>query len=176
VTNQNPVMSMIDANGNRLVVTSFGITGTVAPVLPASSTEGTAVVDGTVTWKVVGADSQGFRVFPLPGAAGPVFQVIPYYQMKAPTLAALATLINPIPDDYSRVFQRGMEAYCLQASPNPGDKERGYAAEAEWIKAMVQICKQGDREPEAYAMLPAESPVEGTYQNVRNPQDPSQPF
>ena len=173
---QNQIMSMIDANGNLLIVTGFGTTGSSAPVLDANSAEGATVTDGSVTWTVVGPNSQGFRIGPLPGAAGPVWQITPYYQMKALALVNLASLINPIPDDYSRFFQAGYEAYCLQASPNPGDRARFVDARAAWLKSMDDIRKQGDREADSYAMLPATSPVENIYAWQRNPQDPSQPY
>jgi hypothetical protein len=41
---------------------------------------------------------------------------------------------------------------------------------------MVEVRKQGDRENDAYGMLPATSPIENVYAWVRNPQDPSQPY
>jgi hypothetical protein len=173
---QNPMMSMIDKNGNLLIVTGFGVTGSTAPFLPANSTEGLTVTDGTVVWTVVSPTSQGFRVAPLPGASGPVWQITAYYQMKPPTLNSLQSLINPIPDDYSRFFQKGMEAYCLAASPNPADKARADLARAEWFKSMTDATKQGDREADAYGMLPASQPVENVYAWIRNPQDPSQPY
>jgi hypothetical protein len=176
IVKQNPIMSMIDSNGNLLIVTGFGVTGLTAPVLPVNSVEGVPVTDGTVTWKVVGPMSQGFRVLPLAGAAGPVWQITPYYQMRALAITALGQLLNPIPDDYSRFFQNGYEAYCFMASPNPGDKERGEKALGMWMKSMMDIKKQGDREADAYAMLPATSPVENVYGWTRNPQDPGQPY
>jgi hypothetical protein len=173
---QNPILNMVDANGNLLIVTGFGTTGTMAPLLPANSAEGTTKTDGTVTWTVVDPMSQGFRVFPLPGAAGPVWQIIAYYQMLAPQIASLGSFLDPIPDDFSRHFQKGAEAYCLKGSQNPGDAKRGDSAYALWMKAMEDIVRQGNREAEAYAMLPATTPVEPVYGWRRNPQDPSQPY
>ncbi len=175
-TVQNPLMSMIDANGNRLIVTAFGTTGSVAPVLPANSAEGATVVDGSVTWTVVAAMSQGFRVFPLPGASGPVWQVTPYYQVLLQKLTTLQSLINPIPDDYSPFFQTGYENYCKRSSSNPTDRAEGQKEYPLWLKAMHDAAKQGDREADAYGMIPATSPVERVYGWVRNPQDPSQPY
>lgn len=173
---QNPLMSMVDANGNLLVVSGFGTTGSNAPILAANSAEGTTVADGTVTWIVVAPTSQGFRVHPLPGAAGPVWQITPYYQMKSPTFLILDQLIDPIPDDFSSHFQKGMDAYCLMASPNPGDDKRGLEAKQDWLRSLVNLCEQADREADAYAMIPQTSPVENIYAGMRNPQDPSQPY
>lgn len=176
-TSQNPIMSMIDANGNLLIVTTFGTTGSVPPVLPVSSAEGTTVTDGSVVWTVVGPNSQGFRVYPLPGAAGPVWQVTPYYQILLQKLTILDSLINPIPDDYSRIFQTGFEISCKMSSPNPNDRAEGTKQYPLWLKSLLDAKKQGDREANAYGMLPATSPVESVYGfGLRNPQDPSQPY
>ena len=176
IVQQNPLMSMVDANGNLLIVTGFGTTGLAAPVLPGNSAEGTPVTDGSVIWTVASPNSQGFRVHPLPGASGPVWQITPYYQMLLQKLTALSSLINPIPDDYSRIFQTGYEIASKRSSPNPGDRAEGEKEYPLWMKAMKDAAKQGDREADAYGMLPATSVVENIYGWRRNPQDPSQPY
>lgn len=176
---QNPIMSMIDANGNLLIVTTAGKTGTVAPVLAANSLEGASVTDGTVIWTVVNGESQGFRVFPLPGATGPVYQITPYYQMLLQKMTTLQSLINPIPDDQNYIFQTGVECMCKQSSPNPTDRAEGMKEFPLWLASLVKLLKQNNREPDDYSALPATSPVESVYgglQGVRNPQDPSQPY
>lgn len=173
---QNPIMSMIDANGNRLILTTFGITGASAPVLPAASLEGVTVVDGSCVWTVVSGESQGFRVYPLPGATGPVWQITPYYQVKLVLLPTLQAAINPIPDEYSQTFQEGFEIACKRSSANPQDRAEGDKNLPLWFKAMMDAAKQGDKEKDAYAMLPATSPVDDGWGRVRNPQDPSQPY
>ncbi len=173
---QNPIMSMIDANGNFLILTGFGTTGNSAPSASANATEGTVVTDGTVTWKVVGSNSQGFRVNPLPGATGPVWQITPYYQVSPPALTQLGSLINPIPDEFSRYFQTGFEIACKTSSPNANDRAEGARDYPLWLKALQDARKQGDREADAYGLLPATSPVESIYGWRRNPQDPSQPY
>lgn len=172
---QNPMMSMIDAKGNFLILTQIGTTGASAPLAADGAVEGTVVPDGSAAWTVVGGMSQGFRVSPMPPAAF-VWQIIPYYQMRGPRFTSLQSKIDPIPDDYSGYFQAGMEAYCLMASPNPNDRARGQTALAKWLKEMEDIKKQGDREVDAYALLPATVPVENVYTWIRNPMDPSQPY
>lgn len=173
---QNPIMSMIDANGNLLIVTTPGKTGNTAPVLALNSAEGTQVTDGTVVWTVVAKMSQGFRVYPLPGATGPVWQVTPYYQALLQKLPTLGTLLNPIPDDYQRLFQVGFENYLKKSSPNPSDRAEGMKEYPIWLKSLMDAAKQGDREADAYGMLPETSPVESVWDQLRNPQDPSQPY
>jgi hypothetical protein len=176
---ENPIMSMIDANGNLLIVTTIGTTGASAPVLPANSAEGTTVTDGSVIWTVVAGTSQGFRVFPLPGATGPVYQITPYYQMLLQKMATLGALINPIPDDQNYIFQVGIEWKCMMSSPNPQQRAEGMKNYPLWLKSLVDLLKQNDREPDAYGAFPADTPVESTYgvfRGLRNPQDPSQPY
>lgn len=173
---QNPLMSMVDVNGNFLIVTQIGTTGSTPPAAPDASLEGVTVVDGSVIWTVVNSLNQGFRLSPMPPAAGPVWQITPYYQMRPPKIANLQAKLDPLPDDYSTYFQTGMEAYCLLASPNPADKERGQILLAKWMKGLEDAKKQGDREVDAYALLPATTPVENVYTWVRNPMDPSQPY
>jgi hypothetical protein len=175
-TQQNPIMSMKDANGNLLIVTGFGTTGAVAPVLAASSPEGSTVVDGTVTWTVVAPTSKGFRVYPLPGATGPVWMCVPRYQMIAKTFTKLQDMIDPIPDDQARHFRKGYRAFCFDASNNPNDRAKFQDAYSEWEKTLLSIRTVADKEQNSYALIPATFPVDPIYPGQRNPQDPSQPY
>lgn len=175
-TQQNPLMSMVDAHGNMLIVTAFGTTGATAPLLPAASAEGTTVADGTVTWTVVSPLSKGFRVFPLPGGSGPVYQITPICQMLPVMFSTLEQMLDPIPDDQARHFRRGYRAYCFDASPNPADKPRFADAYKEWMDTLLAIRRDADKELNAYGLIPATSPVDQIYPGLRNPQDPSQPY
>lgn len=176
---QNPIMSMIDANKNLLIVTTLGVTGSVAPVLAANSAEGTNVTDGSVVWTVVAPMSQGFRISPLPGATGPVYQITPYYQVLLQKLTTLQSLINPIPDDFNFNYQTGVEIMCKMSAADPGMRAEGMKAYPLWLEALVALRKQGNREMDAYGAFPADSVVEsiyGAFRGLRNPQDPSQPY
>jgi hypothetical protein len=173
---QNPLMSMVDANANLLILTGFGITGLVAPVLPAASAEGTTIADGTAIWTVVSPTSKGFRVSSLPGGTGPIWKVVPKYQMIAPRFTSLQQTLDPIPDDYERYFKTLYRIYCLQNSPNPEDRKQFAQERIDYLNALVGPRKQGDRESDAYAMYPENSVVESIYPNLRNPLDPSQPY
>lgn len=164
---QNPVMSMVDAAGNLLIVKQVGTTGTVAPVLSANSPEGTTVTDGSVVWKVVSATSQGFRVDSLPNATSPNYQLIPYVQIEPPTFASLAQTLNPIPDSFSRHFFTGLEAAMYKASPNPGDTKRGQLARADWLGSLLVMTGQANKEPDAYSLVPITQPVEQRWRNDR---------
>lgn len=175
-TQQNPLMSMKDVNGNLLIVTAFGTTGTTAPALPANSPEGTQATDGTVTWTVVSPTSKGFRVYPLPGSTGPVWMIVPRYQMRAVFFTDLQQMIDPIPDDQARHFRKGYKAHCLDASNNPQDRAKFQDAFNEWQQTLLKVRQVPDKEQNAYGLLPATFPVDPVYPGIRNPQDPSQPY
>jgi hypothetical protein len=175
-TAQNPIMNFIDANGNYLVLTTFGTTGATAPAAAADSVEGTTVTDGSVVWTVASGLSQGWRVYGLPGATGPTFQVVPAYQMSAVEFTSLDQLLTPIPDNYARIFRQGYRSYCLRASKNPNDQAKGEREYEKWIKSMLDARKQGDKEQNSYGLLPATSPVESIYGQIRNPMDPAEPY
>ena len=164
-TTTNPILNYVDANGNLLILTTFGTTGASKPSAPVNSAEGVTVADGSVVWSVVSPTSQGFRLDWLPSATGQTWQIIPYYQIDPPRFASGNSLLTPIPDSFSRNFFRGLEAACLMASPNPGDAKRGQQAKVDWLNAMDQMQKQGDRELNAYGLVPQTSPVEQRWQN-----------
>jgi hypothetical protein len=173
---QNPIMSMIDKNGNLLIVKTIGITGSTAPFAAAAAAEGTTVADGSVVWVVVSPTGQGWRVLPLPGPTGPVYQFTVYYQTKAVLFANLQQMLDPIPDNYARIFLRALEFQCRGSSSNPADQKIFQEDYPKWLKSLESAKEQGDREQNAYGAFPESSPVEETYRYRRNPQDPSQPY
>jgi len=172
---QNPIMNFIDKNGNRLILTTFGTTGSVAPFAALNAPEGTTVNDNTCVWTVVDGTSQGFRLDFLPNATGPVYQIGPYYQLEPPRFATLQDLISPIPDSYSQDFFRGYESGMYIASPKAEDRARGQNAKIEWLNAMQKAIEQGNREPDAYALVPQSSPVESRW-GWRGPWTADQPY
>jgi hypothetical protein len=161
----NPVMSMIDANGNLLIVSGFGTTGLTAPLLTANSPEGTTVLDGSVTWKVVSPTSQGFRVDWIPNQTSPNYQLIPYFQFEPPTFKFLGQTLSPVPDSFSRHFMTGLEAAMYKASRNPGDANRGMKAHGDWLASLLVMTGQANKEPDAYSMIPITQPVERRWQD-----------
>lgn len=163
---QNPIMSMLDKNGNILIVTGFGVTGATAPFLPANSIEGATVDDGTVVWTCVSPNSQGFRTDKLPSATGPTYQVTPILQWEPPRFIDYAQLLNPIPDSSSRYFETGLEAQCLMNSPNPADVKRGDMRWQMWLKSLIDIRKQATKEQDIYGLVPLTSVVERRWDEV----------
>lgn len=172
---QNPILNWIDANGNYLILKTFGTTGSVAPAAAANSAEGTTVNDGTCVWVVVSPTSQGFRIDSLPGSAGPTYQLLPGYQIDAPTFSTYQDTLSPLPDSFARHFQTGLEWLCKMCAPNPATKEEGIKNYPLWLKSMETMIKQGNKEPDVYRMIPETSPVESRY-GWHGPITADQPF
>jgi hypothetical protein len=170
----NPVMSMVDVNGNLLIVTTPGVTGVAAPSLPAAALPGATVTDGSVTWTVVSPDSQGFRVSLVPGN-GTTWQMYTKYQTVKPIFRSLDQLIDPIPDNDVHLFRIGYEWQCRGASPNPLDRQTFQREYPIWLKTLDALKRQGAEEMDAFGMYPATYPVEYVIP-ARNPRDPSQPY
>lgn len=174
-TKQNPLMSMTDKNGNILIVTTFGTTGSTAPFAAAGAPEGTPVNDGSVVWTVVAPESQGFRLDALPNTTGPVYLFKPYYQADPPKFATPSQLLTPLPDSFSRFFYRGLESECYIASPNPADQKRGQDAKLAWLNGLKETYKQGNREANIYGLVPLTTPVERRWDDI-GPYTADQPY
>ena len=163
ITPTNPTINILDANNNILILTTYGTTGGVAPVLPLNSLEGATVNDGSCVWTVAGPNSQGFRLKPLPPQQGVVYQVNVVAQMQAPPAFTVPSqLINPVPDDYANWFRTGFIAGCYKMSPNPSMRAQYYGPRGlhdSWLLAMEQSMKQGDREPDNCGFIPDRSVV-----------------
>lgn len=180
VTGINPVKQNspmgIQIGTTILTLKTFGTTGTAVPVIPATAAEGDPITDGTCVWTVCAPTSKGFRVYPLPGATGPVWQVIPRYQSLPPIITTLQQMIDPIPDDQAKHFRRGYQAFSLRASPNPQDRQRFQPDYTEWIETLLAIRETADKELNVYGLVPATFPVDEIYPGWRNPRDPSTPY
>ena len=170
---ENPPTNITDAEGNILVLTTFGTTGDTPPVAPAwDTTQGTqppnwpvgaTIQDGTCVWTVADPDAQGFRVRPMPPSGGQVWLVRLWGQKKATTFTKLKQTIEPIPDDEEKWFRDGCIAYAHRYSANPAVKARYAAMKAEWIAAMAAETKQNDREDESKGFFPDKSVMSPSY-------------
>lgn len=155
ITPTNPPTNIIDANGNILVLTTWGTTGETAPEAEADAPEGTQVPDGSVVWTVASPNSQGFRLVPLPPQQGIVYQMNVVAQMKAPAaFTKMSQFINPVPDDYAHWFRTGCIVYCYRMSPNPAANTTFDKKRLLWLDAMGGAAKQGDRELNSAGFVP----------------------
>lgn len=173
ITPTNPPTNILDSNGNILVLTTYGTTGTAAPSLPANSVEGTTIADGSCIWTVADPESQGFRIAPLPPQQSVVYQVNVVAQRKAPPpFTQLSQLINPVPDDYAQWFRDGMYVFSHKMSPNPQARSSFISMQNLWLKAMLESAKQGDRETDNAGFIPDRGVVSTVPQDI----GPANPF
>jgi hypothetical protein len=146
----NPVLQIQDANGNYLVCTTFGTTGSTAPSAPANSAPGTPVEDGSVVWTVVDPYGQGIRLKPIPSQTGPVWQFGLAAQMKpvrfSPKVALSAQTLFPLTDDYENVFRAGFIAQCYMNSPEEKLIKKGEAQWARWTQSVQSLSLQASKQ------------------------------
>lgn len=172
---QNPLTAIIDANGNFLLLTTFGTTGNVAPAAPRASKEGVTVNDGTCTWTVLDPMGQGFRIDVLAPPTGPVYRIVAKCQAKAKRFVNITDTIDPVPDDAAHHFRRGFKAQCYAYSSDSKARAQWPQMRADWMQSMGDAESSADREPEAYMLMPATSIVTPMWGRMRNPRDPGRP-
>lgn len=156
----NPIKQIKDANGNLLILTTFGTTGSVAPVLAANSAAGTTVTDGTCVWTVVDPTAQGFRIWPTPSQTGVVWQMNLRAQAKPPApFTSLNAILAPIPDEYIHVFRQGCITTAYRYSPEEKVRQM-YNSELQiWDAVLMKGRIQADREPENHSFIPVSGVV-----------------
>lgn len=163
-TPANPICQIQDANGNLLVVTTYGTTGATPPVLPALSDAGTTVLDGGVTWTVIDPFGQGIRVKPVPSSTGTVWQFNLTAQMKPvifdPQISLNQQTLFPLTDDYYSQFRQGCVAQAYLYSPEDKQRKKGEDMWARWVQTVnalsLQAAKQqGERERDLDCVIPA---------------------
>ena len=150
----------------------YGVTGSVAPMLPPNSAPGTQVIDGTVTWTVADPNGYAIRFNPLPGLGGLAWLVWMEYQRKAPKWLTLQSTISPIPDDYAFLFRQGFLAKCLQAA---GSKN-AQAAYQQWEEQIDAALRASTREISSFGMVPDNSMAGSNNSMGGFPAGPSNPY
>ena len=173
---QNPRQAILDANGNILILIGPGTTGNTAPSAPSNSPEGTTMLDGSCRWMVCSPNSQGFRVAPMAPGTGPVYQIHAKYQRKPVPFTSINQTLGVIPDDYAPRFRDGFRVTCYKYSADDNTRDRYEPKRSEWLGSIVAAEKQGDREADAFRIVPASGVVEPFFGIRRDPRDPSRPY
>ena len=171
-TPTSPIQQFIDANGNFLFVSVNGTSGNVQPVLPALSTPGTTVADGTVTWKVADPNAYAFRVLPLPATSGITWEMHLVYQKKPPIKTKLTDTLSPLPDEYGYMFRQGFLAMCM-IHAGVRDARNAYN---EWEEQLITAIRSGDRERDSVVIYPSEGLSSGGQWGWGQPVGPSSPY
>lgn len=195
----SPIQQFVDVNGNILFINSaglglsinspgfsgtpivipgspYGTSGNSQPSLPANSTAGTTVVDGTVTWTVADPNGYAIRLAPLPSMSGITWLVVPVYQKKPPRITTFNGTWTPIPDEFEYLIQEGFLALAYDHSPEPSALRKAPKAYIAWQEALMTALKSGDREREDAVLYPSTGIMGGGTYGTLLPLGPAWPY
>lgn len=152
----NPINQIQDANGNLLVVTTYGTEGTTAPLAPVGATPGTTVsgAGATTVWTVVDPVGMGIRILNVPSQTGVVWQFNLFGQMPPPKWTSLDQTLAPLPDKYEPFFRAGFIAQCYRYSPEAKIRAKFKDEWMLWLKSLDGLREAQDRELEEYSFVP----------------------
>ncbi len=182
VTPNNANTNITDSAGNILVLTTWGVTGSVKPEAPAWKGPGPqpdtwpigqVIQDGTVQWTVADPSMQGIRLWPPPpDASGATWIMRLFAQKSAPHLTSLQDKMDPIPDAEMKYFRDGFIAYAHRYSSVPSVKARYPQMKAEWLEALVSVAKANNREDEGRGFYPTQGILNPEYYSDPGPGNP----
>lgn len=180
----NPITQVKDSFGNLWVVTTYGTCGNtnpfasnlnpVYPTLQNQSQTPTTVTDGTVVWTAVNPSGQGFRISPMPGQNGVLWQIEPVIQASIPRFTSLSSTLDPVPDTYYSYFKQGFFAQCFRRNPDQKVRAKFETEFKLWLKALDNAVKQGAREQEDWGFVPTTQVMDTGY--AINPVSPAYPY
>jgi hypothetical protein len=181
-TPSNPPTNILDADGNILVLTQWGITGSTPPVatdpspglpVPENWPVGQVIQDGTAQWTVADPFAQGIRLCPPPpDSSGNTWLIRCFAQGPAPIFRTLQDLLDPIPDDDAKYFRQGFVSYAHRYSANPVVKARYLEMKKEWFADLMSNMSQGANEEEWYGFYPAHGILSPEYFSDPGPGNP----
>jgi hypothetical protein len=172
VAPSNPPTNIRDARANILVLTTYGITGTTAPLAALAAAPGVTVTDGTCVWTVADPNAQGFRIFPMPPQSSVTYQLDLVAQMAPPAYTSLSQTLGFIPDDYANTFRAGAYAYCHKYSNDPNLKRDFLNQRRVWLESIMGALKEGDREQGAAGFIAPRSAMAGGWTENVGPANP----
>ena len=146
----NPIIQIQDANGNYLVLTTYGTEGSAAPLAPANSAAGVTAsgLGATTVWTVVDPYGMGFRIYPVPNQTGNVWEFNLVGQMLPIRFTQLNTLLAPLPDQFEPTFRQGMVAQLYRYSPNEKVRATAMSEWQRWLVSLNNLRAKQDREKE----------------------------
>jgi hypothetical protein len=158
----NPNTSIIDSNGNILVVTKYGpgnvqgITGSTPPTAVPNAVAGVNVVDGQITWTVQDPNGVALRVDAMATNQSLVWELRVLFQQKPPNITTLTQPITPIPDDLNYLVKQGFLAFCTKQT----DRSKFPEEYAQWLEDIQSAMGSSDREYQEFGFHPAQ-PIQG---------------
>lgn len=157
----NPITQIQDANGNFLVLTTYGHEGSTAPLAAANATPGiTASGSGATTvWTVIDPNGQGIRINPVPSQTGVVWQFNLSGQAKPVRFTSLSQTLFPLPDNFEPTFRQGCTAQAYRYSQSSKVVAKFDKEWPLWIRSLVQMRQKEDKERDAQRFVAARSVI-----------------
>lgn len=152
----NPISQIIDSNGNFLVLTTYGVEGTTAPLASSNAVPGTKVsgTGATTVWTVVDPNGLGIRILQVPSQTGVVWQFNITAQKPPVIFSSLQQKLTPLPDKYEPFFRAGFIAQCYRYSPEAKVRAKFETEWKLWLTSLQSLREVQDRELEEYSFVP----------------------
>src|SRR4029077_18672632 len=152
----NPITQIQDANGNLLVLTTYGTEGTTAPLAPVNAAPGTVAsgLGATTVWTVVDPNGAGFRILPVPSHTGVVWQFNIWGQALPIRFKILQDTLYPLPDKLEPNFRQMFVAQCYRYVEDPKIRAK---FQDEWklaVRALENCRSKEDMELEENVFTP----------------------
>ena len=175
---QNPITQIQDANGNYLVLTTYGHEGSAAPLAAANSPAGTTASGSgaTTVWTVVDPQGYGFRILPAPSGTGVVWQFNLVGQMKPMRFTSTEQTLYPLPDEFEPHFRAGFIAQCYRYSPETKIRQKFRDEWNLWLASLESLRSKQDRELEENMFVPDRGVMGGYRSGASRFLGPSWPF
>jgi hypothetical protein len=153
----NPITQIIDANGNFLLLTTYGTEGTTAPLAAANAVPGTTVsgTGATTVWTVLDPNGWGFRFSPVPSQTGTEWQFNLIAQMKPVRFVSLSQTLAPLPDEFEPHFREGFIAQLYKRSPEKAVYAKFKDMYQVWKESLNSMRVKEDRELEENKFIPS---------------------
>jgi hypothetical protein len=173
----NPITQIIDANGNFLLLTTYGTEGSAAPLAARNACPGITVsgTGATTVWTVLDPNGWGFRFSPVPSQTGTQWQMNLVAQMKPVRFVSLSQTLAPLPDEMEPHFREGFIAQCYRRSPEKAVYSKFEGAWAMWQKSLNELRVKEDRELEENKFVPSRT-VFGAARSRNNFQGAAWPY
>jgi hypothetical protein len=173
----NPITQIVDANGNLLLLTTYGTEGSAAPLAAVNAVPGTTVSGSgaTTVWTVLDPNGWGFRFAPVPSQSGTQWQFNLTAQMKPVRFVSLAQTLGPLPDEFEPIFRDGFIAQCYRRSPEKAVYAKFQAEWALWQQSLMSMRAREDRELEENKFVPTRT-IFGAARSRNNFQGGAWPF
>jgi hypothetical protein len=173
----NPITQIKDANGNLLLLTTYGTEGSTAPLAAVNAVPGTTASGSgaSTVWTVLDPNGWGFRFSPVPSQTGTQWQFNITAQMKPVRFYSLSQTLAPLPDELEPTFREGFIAQLYRRSPEKAVYAKFQTEWNLWKQGLNELRAKEDRELEENKFVPSRT-IFGAARSRNNYQGGAWPY